>query len=250
MKLQCFWKVATVLNFSWDMCLYSKEEDRYVSGSIHGSGSWEKDMVIQMLQTMKKYTNSTLLDIGGNVGYYTLAAAAAGFSVNVFEPVPANAAMIQQSIYKNKFENIMLHTSALGAKLEEIGMGITKSNNQGGVHHSKHIKSTTMIPSIPMDYILKSETKPLYIKIDIEGEECNALNGMKQFLSSSRKIIGVNMEFGQSRTKCCSQWMQPEGFFHLLHSKHNLCPLKHKYDNICSVNVWDLVWETCTVQSF
>lgn len=248
-NLQCFWKIAAVLNFKWEMCLYSKKEDKYVSGGIHDTGAWEKDMVVFMLKTMQEYPNSTLLDIGGNIGYYTLAAASAGFHVNVFEPVPANAAMIQQSISKNRFENIKLHTTALGSNVKEIGMGLSKSN-QGGVRHDSRTKSFTILPSMVLDELLAPEGRPVYIKIDIEGGECDAIKGMKKYISSSENIIGVNMEFGQSRTNCCSQWVQPEGFFDVLYRKHKLCPMNIQYDqNICLSKAWDLVWRKCEKSS-
>jgi protein-L-isoaspartate O-methyltransferase len=111
------------------MCLYSAKEDLFVSGNIHTAGNWEEFMVVQMIKVMRENPNSTLLDIGGNIGFYTLAAAA-GFSVNVFEPVPTNAAMIQQSIEKNSFTNIRLHTSALNYHTGEVNMGINKKTKE------------------------------------------------------------------------------------------------------------------------
>lgn len=243
-QLQCFWKLAFIANLKRQMCLYSSKEDKFVSGGIHAKGNWEGNMVAKMIRVMRNNPNSTLLDIGGNIGYYTLAAAAAGFSVHVFEPVPTNAAMIQQSIQKNAFTNVQLHTSALSAYNDEFGMGISKDNNQGGVAHVKKM-SATMLPAVRLDDVLNFETRPVYIKIDIEGGECNALKGMQNYISKSSNIIGVNMEFGQSRRKCCSEWKMPGGFFDILYKKHKLCPYPHQYDTICSTNAWDLVWDSC-----
>lgn len=243
-QLRCFWKLAFIANLKWQMCLYSSYEDKIVSGGIHATGNFEGDMVARMIKVMRKNPNSTLLDIGGNIGYYTLAAAAAGFSVNVFEPVPTNAAMIQQSIQKNAFTNVQLHTSALSAYNNELGMGIN-NNNQGGVAHVERM-SATMLPAVRLDDVLNFETRPVYIKIDIEGGECNALKGMQNYISKSTKIIGVNMEFGQSRKKCCSEWTMPGGFFDILYKKHNMCPDHYQYDTICSQNAWDLVWVSCS----
>lgn len=237
--------VAFLSNLKWQMCLYNAKEDKFVSGNIHRNGNWEGHMVSKMIGVMRDHPNSTLLDIGGNVGYYTLAAAAAGFSVNVFEPVPANAAMILQSIQKNNFRNVRLHTSALSAKTGELGMGINKDNNQGGVRHTAK-ESTTMLPAFRLDDVLHFETRPVYIKLDIEGGECDAIKGMPNYISKSRNVIGVNMKFGQSRTRCCSDWTMSGGFFDILHNKHNLCPTHHDYGQICSINTWDLLWVKCS----
>lgn len=243
--LECFWKLAAILNLKWNMCLYSSSQDRYVSGSIHRTGKWEGHMVSNMIQTMRKHPHSTLLDIGGNIGYYTLAAAAANFKVNVFEPVPTNAAMIQQSMSANNFTSITLHTVALGAQNQEFGMGVD-SYNQGGVKHSPGTQSFTMLPTFKLDNILNPETHPLFIKIDIEGGECSAVEGMKHYISHSTKIIGVILEFNQCRAMCCNEWVQTGGFFDILHKKHNLCPMYHSYDFICNADkTRDLIWSVC-----
>jgi FkbM family methyltransferase len=162
-----------------------------------------------MIETLQRFENSTLLDIGGNIGYYTLAAASAGYPVNVFEPVPLNAAMIQQSVQRNNFKNVKLHTTALSDTIGELGMG-TSVSNQGGVKHSNK-ESLTMLPTFKLDLVLQPETRPVYIKIDIEGGECNALKGMHNYILKSKQIIGLNMEFGQSKHLLfrlhCERWI-------------------------------------------
>ena len=233
------------MNLNWHMCLYNPKDDKFVSGNIYTKGNWEGSMVKGMISALRKHPNSTLLDIGGNIGYYTLAAAAAGFSVNVFEPVPTNAAMIQQSIERNNFTTIRLHTFALNAQTGELGMGTHRSNQGGVQHRSEVITSPTMLPAVRLDDVLAFEHRPVYIKIDIEGGECNALRGMRRFISQTATIIGVNMEFGQSRKKCCTEWTSPGGFFDILHNKHRLCPGIHEYKLICSINMWDLIWTKC-----
>ena len=153
---KCFWKEAFLLTFKWQMCLYNVHEDQYVSGSIHKFGNWEGHIVTEMIKTLQQFENSTLLDIGGNIGYYTLAAASAGYPVNVFEPVPLNAAMIQQSIQRNNFKNVKLHTTALSDTIGELGMG-TSVSNQGGVKHLNK-ESLTMLPTFKLDLVLQPET--------------------------------------------------------------------------------------------
>lgn len=245
MQLGCVWKVASVWALHWHMCLYAPAEDRFVSGSIHATGGWETDMVTAMLRALRRHPNSTLLDIGGNVGYYTLAAAAAGFDVDVFEPVPANAAMIQQSVARNGFTNVRLHTGALGDRHGEVGMGLSADANQGGVRHGAAVRSQTMLPSLPMDSVRAPETRPLYIKIDIEGSECEALQGMTRFWTETRQIVGLNMEFAQARARCCAAWMAPGGFFQVLHRRHNLCPVGRTFSTLCTDAAWDLMWDAC-----
>lgn len=249
----CRWTHAHILDLAWTMCLYSTARDIHVSGSIARDGAWEGHLVAPMLQALRAHPNSTLLDIGGNIGFYTLAAAAAGHDVHVFEPVPRNAEMILASVARNRLQDrVQLHTCGLSDASEELVMG-ENGDNQGGVHHRKVPRSKrvrTRLPAFRLDDILDPEaSRPVYIKIDIEGGECNALQGMRGYLQGAARIIGVNMEFGQSRS-CCRQWVAPGGIFDLLHTRHGLCPRGGiPYGTVCSATAWDLLWVPCDHRS-
>ena len=201
-----------------------------------------------MLQTMRDSGgNCSLIDIGGNIGFYTLAAARAGFWVDVFEPVPLNAAMIGASLERNRFKNVRLHTSALGDGTHvELGMG-RSSNNQGGVKHEGGTTSSTMLPSLRFDDIPSFSRKrggTFYLKIDIEGGECSALRGMKDFISRVR-IVGVNMEWVNAK-KCCKELSSDGQVFHMFWKRHGLCPQGTTFESLCSYPHWDLVWKSCS----
>ena len=77
--LSCVWATARVANTSWYMCTYPAQLDKYVSGPIQRSGCWlECEDVVWMQTVLRHFPNSQLLDVGGNIGFYTLAAAAVG----------------------------------------------------------------------------------------------------------------------------------------------------------------------------
>lgn len=64
------------------------------------------------------------MDIGANIGWFTLAAASRGYHVVAFEPFIDNQAAIDKSIIENPgFDNlIVLHKVALGT--ENITCGL------------------------------------------------------------------------------------------------------------------------------
>ena len=231
------------------MCLYTSSLDRYVSNSIARTGAWEKPLVSRMVNALRAHSNSTLLDIGGNIGYYTLAAARAAFDVHVFEPVPRNAEMIRASVERNALQSrVQLHTCALSDANGELSMGV-HANNQGGVAHIKSSKRAGVrIPALRLDDVMMPETRPVYIKIDIEGGECKAFEGMQRYLRDSTRIIGFNMEFrGNSHVtrKCCPAWTAPGGVFDILYTRNGLCPNGVSYANVCASSAWDLIWSKC-----
>lgn len=244
---KCLWANAHVLDLRWSMCVYDPADDVFVSKFIVRTGAWEKGLVEGMLRAMRAHPGSVLLDVGGNIGYYTLAAARAGFRVHAFEPVPQNAMRIEASVAKNSLSNATLYTAALGRETGVVLMG-RSAKNQGGVSHKKQLRQGSnpiALPVLRLDDILPSETAPLYIKIDIEGGECDAFAGMRSYLEGAKRIIGVNMEFGQSRERCCHEWTVPGGAFDVFHSRHALCPRGVEYANVCESKRWELVWSPC-----
>ena len=63
-----------------------------------------------------------MLDIGANVGFYALAAAAASggdVRIDAFEPTPEVAALLRASVAANGFAGIAVHEHALGERLEK-----------------------------------------------------------------------------------------------------------------------------------
>lgn len=251
----CTWTPARVSDLQWTMCVYPPWMDVHVSGSIVRGGAWEPHLVNFMLSRLRATPNSTLLDIGGNIGFYTLAAARAGFPVDVFEPVPRNAVMIQASLERNRLTDVRLHTCALSDAPGLVHMG-THSTNQGGVGHARRRQDATSrgngrghatrLPAATLDSMLPLDGgpgRPLYLKIDIEGGECLAFRGMARFLRETERIVGVSMEF--ARRTCCAEWTRPGGVFDVFHRRHNLCPMGGTYAAVCGMKTWDLVWEPC-----
>ncbi|XP_061992354.1 uncharacterized protein LOC133710325 [Rosa rugosa] len=136
--------------------------------------------------------NGLVVDVGGNVGIASFAAAVMGFRVFAFEPVLENLQRICDGIYLNRvrdlvtvFEaaasdrlgNITFHklvgrldnsaVSATGAKLA------FKSNEEIAVQ----------VRTVPLDDVIPEFEPVLVLKIDVQGWEYHVLKGAKKLLS-------------------------------------------------------------------
>jgi FkbM family methyltransferase len=70
-----------------------------------------------------------VLDIGGNIGYYTLVAAATGCSVVTVEPLSANIGRLWQSVVANRFEGqVSLFKNAVGKDKRLVTLSINRGN--------------------------------------------------------------------------------------------------------------------------
>ena len=133
----CRWGEAHVGQHAWPMCLHDPSIDNHVSPTIARTGCWECPTVQDMLAMLRAHRNASLLDIGANIGYYSLAAAASGAAarVNAFEASPRNVLMLQQSVSRSRLEGVVtVHAMALGAAPGLLRLGVSKKN-QGGLHH-------------------------------------------------------------------------------------------------------------------
>jgi FkbM family methyltransferase len=140
----------------------------------------------------------TFLDVGANVGFYTLWAAArvgAGGRVFAFEPEPRTFASLERSIGRNGFTWATPLAMALSDRQGELPFYFV---SDGSAH--------SLVPEIPsrarryagqvsvrvttLDELVRARTVDVeridLIKIDVEGEEAHTVAGMRETLERSR----------------------------------------------------------------
>jgi len=181
-----------------------------VSNEIRGRKSWETDKIV----TFKKYfmdyskehdiplSDLTFLDIGANIGWFSLSMAAFGVNVLAFEPMEENLALIkgsmcfQDNIDSSVSDRITLFGIGLGPK--DLICTIYSGNINTG---DGHVECDSSRLNIPEDYAvrgsisvrrlddvisaLKNERGNITVvsaKIDTEGYEANLLEGGEKFL--------------------------------------------------------------------
>ena len=143
--------------------------------------------------------NDTFMDIGANIGIYSLYAAKRGHKVVAFEPESQNFALLQRNISLNNLDNyISLFGISLYSKLLISELNISRGKEfveYGSSRNSFNTPTTedgeTFIPvrkqgslGITLDYFIDNfDFKPTHIKIDVDGLEENILLGSKSLLS-------------------------------------------------------------------
>ncbi|GFN98414.1 hypothetical protein PoB_002492000 [Plakobranchus ocellatus] len=83
----CTWSKTTP---TFRVCVHSKERDKYISAALLSSGIWEPFVTIIFQQALTLHPDAAVIDIGANIGYYTLLAAAMGHPVLAVEPQREN----------------------------------------------------------------------------------------------------------------------------------------------------------------
>jgi FkbM family methyltransferase len=127
------------------------------------------------------------VDIGANVGSYTiLASGAIGARTISFEPVPTTFARLQRNIRYNQLEGkVEAHRTAIGAAPGEILFTAdTDTTNQ--VAPPNYTGATVRVPVNSADELLRSDANPSVQmwKVDVEGYESEVLRGAEMSLAN------------------------------------------------------------------
>jgi FkbM family methyltransferase len=142
-----------------------------------------------------------VLDVGACVGYYTLIAARlVGVSgrVYAFEPDPTNYELLLKNISLNKYENIIAVQKAVSNETGQANLYLSNKNiGAHSMYFNDRVSSHTVtVPTITIDDFWQSLNCPTahLIKMDIEGAEIMALEGMKRLCQqeSLKLIIEAN----------------------------------------------------------
>jgi FkbM family methyltransferase len=192
--------------------LYVRLDDWEVGARIAIKRTYEKHVTTMMQQVLQP--GMVVLDIGANVGYYTmLAAAQVGPTGKVlaFEPLRANNAMLQASREANGFAHVQVHPYAVAE--QDGSLGFREDDSNGVLALDDPATATYGVQAVALDTFLADEPRIDVVKMDIEGAEGLALRGMQQLLRHHRPL--VFSEFSWNTLRHISG-MEPETFLDLL----------------------------------
>jgi FkbM family methyltransferase len=140
-------------------------------------------------------SNDVCLDIGANIGYFTVLMAKQCKAVCAIEPERSNFELLIKNTDVNNLRNVWRYNYALVEYPQAGGNRLylcLKSHGMHRVYPSKHCDSDTICHGVRYDD-LEFTNIINFIKMDIEGAELGALHGMKQMLQ--RDMPTMVMEF-------------------------------------------------------
>ena len=138
---------------------------------------------------------NVVLDIGAHIGYYTLIAAklvGENGKVFAFEPEPTNFNLLERNVKANGYKNVILVQKAVSNKTGKIKLYLSEDNTgDHRIYDSHDGRRPIEIEAIRLDdYFKNREEKIDFIKIDTQGSEAWAIQGMPLLLRRNRvKII-------------------------------------------------------------
>ena len=164
------------------------KQDVFISGSVHAKQApWDKFIWDLIVRVSKK--PGLVVDVGANIGYFSLLAAALGHQVVAFEPMNRNVAKFWSSVETNHFEDkiTLFQNAVVSEKGLRVALESTHHTNQG---NGRIVGVGEWVDTVALDDLVHSDV--LLLKIDVEGFEGAVLDGARALLSR-RKVQFITM---------------------------------------------------------
>lgn len=185
--------VRTKRGFIYDVCL-----DDWISWNLYAYGDYriEADVSGYLLASIKP--GATFLDIGANIGFYTVPAAAKGAAVHAFEPCSDTADRLERNIQLNSLTGIAVNRLALDEKRGTALLNVGQRSNMGQSSIAVQTGGTSETVSVTtLDDYAENLAAVDIIKIDVEGAEERVLRGAQSTLArfSPRIFMELSTSF-------------------------------------------------------
>lgn len=216
-------------------------------------GDWERNITQIWLKTIKK--GDVVIDIGANYGYYGVLAAQQAnrdCEVYLFEANPDIIPYLKKTMKVNSFETCsVVENLAVSDSQADVVLNILKGFIASSSIHTVNelnkyadgkahyeLESSVRVPAVTLDdYCKRKNIKSVdLIKMDIEGYEEKAYQGMRKIIKSSPKIT-LFIEFTKEGYKHPEQFyetlLEDFGNVYIIDQNNNLIrPKNNSYDAI------------------
>ncbi len=178
------------------------------------TGSQEKTSEAMMTACIRQLPLRSFWDVGANIGYYTwlMKSARPDIEAVLMEPLPANAAMIAETIRRNWLARTTLIAKAASSS---NGYATLTADTMAGATSSLEVQENTFegahwnaapkamkIPIATIDAMRNGFGPIDLMKIDVEGHEESVLAGAQKAIATDQPIILI--ECGHNDHHCLS----------------------------------------------
>jgi len=175
----------------------------YMGGSIFWTGFHHLTEALYLNTILR--SNMTFIDVGANQGEFSLIAASIINSGKIlsFEPVSQQRTLLEKNKVINNFQQIEIYPFGLGNKNSELPI-YTSANTS--LHHGRHEGLSSLYFSSERnilqeiiqikvfdDLFFNDLDRLDFIKIDIEGAELFALQGMSKSIQKFKPTILIEI---------------------------------------------------------
>ena len=168
------------------MTYFPAVQPGWPSATVLAASAWKPELVTNVLRALALYPGATLVDIGCNIGQFTVMAAALGHRVVAVDTLADNLAYIHNSLVADGREGLvtLVHSSVsndedlkLYPVVDEANPGsmrLLHLDNIEALYYMKALGPSTTSILLP-DLFSSAPSNTIIVKMDLEGWECKAL---------------------------------------------------------------------------
>ncbi|MHA1762930.1 MAG: FkbM family methyltransferase [Promethearchaeota archaeon] len=148
------------------------------------------------------------IDIGANIGIYSLLFSRHAKFVYSFEPYPRNLDFFRKMMAINHVKNVKIYPYGISNKIGKLYF--RKGNSIATGRLTK--EGDFQVNTITLDYFIElTKIEPSIIKIDVEGLEFSVLKGAEDFLKRKKPMILIETH-GPMITKKILKYLKAIGY--------------------------------------
>lgn len=161
---------------------------------LNAMGYYDPNNMYLIEEILKKRFTNTFLDIGANIGVYSLIASALSEDIRIFafEPHPVTFSLLQENVFINHKQNLIsCHQVALGDTDGEVLFRDSAGDPENRVltGNNKDIHSIMVVSRRGDSFCAEHAIHPEVLKIDVEGFESQVLRGFDKSLLDTKLIF-------------------------------------------------------------
>jgi FkbM family methyltransferase len=162
--------------------------DEVMRPFIQARGTWEADEG-RLLRGLFR-PGLRFLDVGANVGYFSLLVAkhCPGAVIHAFEPHPFTSHVLGLNVWESRAD-ITVHALALSGGERTVVLS-SSPTNLGDTRVTSAETATMLAPAAPLDEVLPDAVFDV-VKIDVQGFEAEVIAGMAGAIERSRSMVIV-----------------------------------------------------------
>jgi FkbM family methyltransferase len=162
---------------------------------VYVTGEYEPDTARLMRRRLQ--AGETMIDVGANIGYFTVAAALAvgpEGRVVAFEPAAATRHLLEENVRLNGLANVTVRDEALAATQSEAALYLGPQQDTGLASlRPLPGSSRAIVRQAPFDDLWPAAHRVALVKIDVEGAELAVLRGMAGLLERDHPDVIVEV---------------------------------------------------------
>src|SRR2546427_266974 len=216
LPLQWFIRIAPNPLINDGHIIFHRREDLGVTLPMLFHGEYEPETT----QLLKKFLQPGMrvVDLGAHIGYYTLLAGRAvgpTGKVYAFEPVPSTFTLLVKNIEVNRYESVVATIpKAISDTTSRTRIFLRKGSSVSAASFpDHHDQACVEVETISLDEFFREKNWPKVhlVKMDIEGAEKRALDGMRELSRRNpemRLIIELNFQNLEKTGVSCEQFFE------------------------------------------